>query len=421
MNLNEAIQLSIKKVTRDFTREKRRAYGRREDRISQWQIDRWNKQDQEKQLKAAAYKIMPQAYMAASDNGQLPANARQIFYQARPLVLEATGGKIWKNSETFTQGVLVDYMREHPDETAAWDVVYDARGHFTEPHVPFRLGIGTLDVRRYISSWWNRPDFKIALSDIIATHGPSNRYSIALFIEKEGFDELLARSRIAERFDLAIFSSKGQSTTATRKLVDDLSGAGVTILVLHDFDIAGLTIAHWLSHSNDRYRFRDVPKVIDLGLRLDDVEELGLQSEEQLHKQHKDPTEKFMDWDDDYITEDESDFLKGKALHRGWLGQRVELNAMSSPQFIEWLEDKLTEAGVKKVVPDPETLAKAWKRALTVAKVRETIATAKVSDLPLPKNLEAKIRRIFKKNPELPWDIALARIAEKTVEEAECA
>ena len=47
MNLNTAIQSSLKKVTAEFTRAKMQAYRQREDRVSQWQIDRWEKQDEE--------------------------------------------------------------------------------------------------------------------------------------------------------------------------------------------------------------------------------------------------------------------------------------------------------------------------------------------------------------------------------------
>jgi hypothetical protein len=117
MNLNTAIQSSLKKVTAEFTRAKVQAYRQRQDRVSQWQIDRWERQDEERQLKAAAYKVIPQAYAAASDNGQLPAKVRQVYYQVRPLVMELTGGKTWKNSDTFTQRVFFDYLRDHPRET----------------------------------------------------------------------------------------------------------------------------------------------------------------------------------------------------------------------------------------------------------------------------------------------------------------
>ena len=295
--------------------------------------------------------------------------------------------------------------------------MFDARGHLTEPHVKKQIGIGTLEVRRYVGSWEETCnfDFEIDIDDAVPTSGPANRYQFALFIEKEGFDSLLERARISERFDLAIFSSKGQSNVATRRLVDELSGAGVTILILHDLDIAGFTIAHWLSHDNERYRFRNTPKVIDLGLRLADVERLALQSEEQVLRQWKDPTEKFLNWDDDEVTQEEAAFLRGKDSYRGyWTGQRVELNAMTSRQFIDWLEEKLRKAGVKKVVPGAAVLEEAWQRALWLAEVRTQIAEVSTEPcIPLPKNLEADLRRRLKRFPELSWDAVIAQIAEK--------
>ena len=118
--------------------------------------------------------------------------------------------------------------------TADWDVVYDARGHLAEPHVKNELGLGTLEVRSYVASWHDDDepdDLEIDIDQLYPTRGPQNRYEFALFIEKEGFDAILERSGIAKRYDLAIFSSKGMSTAATRMLVDHLSEAGVTILV----------------------------------------------------------------------------------------------------------------------------------------------------------------------------------------------
>ena len=54
--------------------------------------------------------------------------------------------------------------------------------------------------------------------------------------------------------------------------------------------------------------------MIDLGLRLADVERLGLQSEEQVHRQQKDPTEKFLEWGTDEVTEEEAEFLRGESI-----------------------------------------------------------------------------------------------------------
>jgi hypothetical protein len=217
---------------------------------------------------------------------------------------------------------------------------------------------------------------------------------------------------------VAIFSSKGQTTTATRMLVETLSTNGVTILVVHDFDVAGLTTAHWLSHDNDRYQFQHRPKVIDLGLRLAEAKKLGLQSEEQVHKQQKDPTEKFLEYFDDPVSNEEADFLRGEYSHwvgkaGGWIGQRVELNMMTPAQFIRWLERKLREAKVEKVVPGKKILAGAWKRAVVIAKALKLIKKEETDHVAAPKKLEKKVRAMLKRNPELSWDESLVQIAEE--------
>jgi hypothetical protein len=89
--------------------------------------------------KEAAWEIMEEAYMAASGNGSLPALARQIFYQARPKIMAMTEDKELAYGY-FSQTLLPDYIEEHGVD---WKVVYDARGHFEEPHTNRRIGCGT--------------------------------------------------------------------------------------------------------------------------------------------------------------------------------------------------------------------------------------------------------------------------------------
>ena len=82
------------------------------------------------QFKEAAWEFMPEAYAHASGDGSLPTNARQIMYAARPYIQTQTGKAL--RDDYFTQTLLPDYLDEHP--SLDWNVVYDARGHFTEPH-----------------------------------------------------------------------------------------------------------------------------------------------------------------------------------------------------------------------------------------------------------------------------------------------
>ena len=117
------------------------------------------------------------------------------------------------------------------------------------------------------------------------TLGPEGRYNAVLFLEKEGFTQILEAARIAERFDFAIMSTKGMSVTAARTLVEELCGQRrLKLLVLHDFDVAGFSIKQTLVTSNRRHDFKHAINFIDLGLRLTDVEEMELDSEPTSNK-----------------------------------------------------------------------------------------------------------------------------------------
>src|SRR5205814_6260951 len=102
-------------------------------------------------IKDAAYAVMEAAYLKASSNRRLPANARQVMYAARPYIL-AHASKPWGPStdQYFTQTLLPDFMEAYPGLTANWDVVFDDRGHFLEPHTDERIGLGTIAVRHYV-------------------------------------------------------------------------------------------------------------------------------------------------------------------------------------------------------------------------------------------------------------------------------
>jgi hypothetical protein len=100
-------------------------------------------------IKDAAWRVMPNAYLVASAGGRLPANARQVMYAARPEILRLTA-KESLNDHYFTQVLLPDYIEEHPEITADWDVMFDDRGTFIEPHTGRVVPLGTLEVRQYL-------------------------------------------------------------------------------------------------------------------------------------------------------------------------------------------------------------------------------------------------------------------------------
>ena len=240
--------------------------------------------DQNVAIKDAAYEIMTACYMRVSDKGTLPANARQIMYAARKIILNRPDiDKASFSDSYFTQGILVDYMSEHPEECASWNVVWSDRGHLTEPHTGERIGLGTLAIREYVGSYsepeFNEAGFKEAE---IKTHGPNGRYCGLFYVEKEGFDPLIEASQIAERLDLAFFSCKGMSVTAARELVDRTCAEhNLPLFIMHDFDVSGFSIKTTLHTSNRRYKVKTEGQfpVYDIGLRLEDIEYFEEQGE----------------------------------------------------------------------------------------------------------------------------------------------
>ena len=109
----------------------------------------------------------------------------------------------------------------------------------------------------------------------VVTRGPSGCFGAVLFIEKEGFMPLFEAVNLAERFDIALMSTKGLSNTAARQLIDEMCGGHeIPLLVLHDFDKAGFSILGTLQRDTRRYSFMNDVEVIDLGLRLEDIEGL---------------------------------------------------------------------------------------------------------------------------------------------------
>jgi DNA topoisomerase VI subunit B len=416
----EALEKCVRSVGKRWQEEKRRAD--RQGRLHRQQLARLRKAEQAKELslKAAVNRVMEDAYLHASGNKADPANARQIMYAARPRVLELTGGKCWSKSSYFTQKLLPGFIEANPELTADWDVVFDARGRLIEPHTGRRIDLGTLEVRSYIGDWvstYSDRPADITIPTRCPTRGPANRYRYVLFVEKEGFYPLLERHRIADRYDVAIMSTKGMSVTAARQLVDRLSEQGVTVLVLRDFDKAGFSIVHTLRTDSHRYKFRSKPNVLDIGLRLEDVHEWGLEplAEPVGYGTKMDPRVGLRAAG---ATEEECGFLVNDGAYgRGWSGRRVELNAFTSPRFIEYIEHQFAKVGVAKVVPDGEALKSAYRRAWVTAALQEKIdaavaALAEATIPALPRGLSALIARAVK-DSGTSWDEALVGIVRK--------
>jgi hypothetical protein len=401
MGAADDIKKGLTKSLANFTKQ-RKAEEKHSDAI-RWRTSRLM-EVRGKFLIEAANEVMEESYMKASDSGRLPATARQIYYVARPLIEQQTDKPL--AYAYFSQTLLPNYVEEHG---GGWDVVYDDRGHFAEPHIKRIIGLGTLNVRGYLSRMHllkiDEADFDPAS---VKTYGPDGSYGAILFCEKERFLPLFQRVKLAKRYDIAVMSSKGMSTTAARELVDRLCSK-IPLLVLHDFDASGVIIKDTLQKNTRRYSFSGAPQVIDLGLRYDDIE--GLPSESA------------------YST------ISSKRLARAGLSPaaieflnsgRVELNAMTARQLVDFVEAKLKQHGIRKVIPGKKTLATTYQMFAASDRLSETFdeLRKKLEDktetpIKVPEDLEAKVKAKLEEEPDITGHRAIREIVDPDAPEEE--
>lgn len=374
-------------------------------------------------IREACFSIMAKAFAIASGKEPGPdglihgyANQRQVYYPARRLVMDILGSDK-PLTQAYFRVLLPEFQRQYADLTRHWEVLYDSRGTIIEPHTERTVPLGTVEVEDYINE--TPPTFEVALGQerLFRTIGPRNRYHNVIYIEKEGFHEQLIRSGITKRFDIALMSTKGQSPIAARRLLDALAPYIDNVYVLHDLDISGFTINRTLTDDSDRFEFESDIKQrkIRLGVRWEDVEAYDLDDEEV-------PDWKPFDDDDDdddriaaMIERLENDGADEDEIEYLLTGRRVELNAFSVPDFIAFVEDRLTEKGVEKLIPDEAVLREAALFYKTQADAKAWLADRPPTIPPvLPDDFAERVAAMLEANRNLAWDEAVARLVPVT-------
>jgi hypothetical protein len=394
----DAVQTASSKWTRQRKSEERHPG------MVRYHVSRMTKEPRTTQ-KEAASQVMKECYLAASGRAGL-ALARQIYYQARPKIMAMTDDKELQYGY-FSQTLLPDYIEEHAVDCVDWNVVYDARGHFEEPHTNRRIGCGTIEVGNYLDATKDPKIVPAEFSDASVDIIGSGNLAGVLFCEKEGFNPLFKAVNLANHYDLMIISTKGVSVTAARRLIDKVCGDhGLPLFVLHDFDVAGFMIFGTLQRDTRRYQFTSVVEAIDLGLCLEDI--VGLEREPAAAtKTNKAALREQLA--ENGATSQEIDIL---------INDRVELNAMTNDNLIAMIERKLKDYGIEKVIPDDDVLAESYKEFHRSKELREEFEELEErfeeSKIEVPKNLKEQVRTILNKHEDLRWDDAVQVVLDDT-------
>jgi len=253
-----------------------------------------------------------------SGGGEYRFNYRQLLYALRPIVRNELGSEL--KLPNFTD-IITDYEAERGEIEGAYR---EPRGSIYHPHRAETITLGTLMVEEYERPAWC--------------------FNKVVYIEKEGFSEALKEQRWAERHDCMLMSSKGFSSRAARDLVDQLAehDEPVTIFCVHDADAAGTTIYQTFQEATKARGARKI-KIVNLGLEPWEAIDMGLEVEiVPIGKKRKPVAEYVRERDDDGEWDE-------------WLQTHyVELNAMTTPRFIEWLDGKM--ADYAKLIPPADVL-----------------------------------------------------------------
>jgi hypothetical protein len=385
-----------------FKEEKRRLKdaAREERRINAI----YRKEIEPNTLKECVYHVLPEAIEKATGNGAYPVSARSLYYQVRPLIQNYTHREL--DYSYFSQSLLTEYQAIYGAITLLY---YDPRGYLYEPHTQRAIPLGTIEVREY--EW------------------PSWLFNKILYVEKKGLLPTLQVAQLAERYDMAIIAAEGYATEAARDLISKAAhDRQYKIFVLHDADPAGYEIARTLSEETKRMPGYSL-EVVDLGLRVQDALDMGLLPETFTRRKALPSGLK--------LTEAERELFTGR--HQGnniWIAKRIELNAMTGPELIDYIELCFKRAGAaEKLLPPQDVVRKetntAYSQQLQIRIAAEMekrlrlseIAAELADNLPVPNfnNLYNDIDCMFATNPPQNWrEILMSKVNEaitKTVDD----
>jgi hypothetical protein len=306
-------------------RDARAAERRAEQR---WRADQRPKMS----LLEACFLEMTNALAHASGNGRYSISTKDLHYAIRPMIQRYTDATL--TYKYFSQQVVTAY-RQQVGELPG--VFYDPVGELIEPHTGLVVPLGTRGVQEYVFPAW--------------------RYDTIVYIEKKGRAQMLREAGLLGRFDIAVISAEGYATEAARVLLQHADQQKrYKIFALHDADPYGYNIARTLRDATSRMPEHHVD-VIDLGLRLEPALALGLQLEGFTRKAPL-PAEV-----ERQLTDVERTAFLGRLVGNTAAGtpqyacQRIELNALTAPQFVAYIEEQLTAHGAdQKVIPPSEEL-----------------------------------------------------------------
>jgi len=271
--------------------------------------------------------VLSQAVERVSNGGTMRFDIRSLFYAIRELYLKRWPGEKFYEYNSFTQDFMRTYEKQHGKIRG---MLRGPRGKYASP-----------DEYGYRAEEDVKPE-------IYVRRGIGNKIIV---VEKMGLFEQMVANNFDVRLDCILMTTQGFTSEAGREALLQVEEWGLPVCVLHDYDINGVLIKETLTRPTKRLDTEIDPDIlVDVGLNYEIVRGLmdtrGLTPEPvTLSKQDESKLAGMVERGE--ISQDEYNFL---------YDGRVELNALTPRELLDWLEQRLEDLDLWKTVPDQDEL-----------------------------------------------------------------
>ena len=312
----------------------------------------------------------------ATGNWECQSFVRQVFYSVRRIVNMNTGHEIsltGHDSNRFRNEILTEFFKEIP-----WlqeKILLERRGFFYDPISTTEVPLGTKDTAELIKRFSSLTECE---SRIVPARFESSHLEFdlpyelerkkVLFIEKQGFSEVLKNSGILDELGLALILGQGFSTRAQKTLMEFFISRGMEVYVLHDCDLSGYLIHERIAEGG--HTFERPLNVIDIGLTYTDL--LDLKKVEfdgngeikafdaEVYESRKTYNELFNKLSEEekrffFVDSDKTGRKKHTKRDDRCRSRRVEINALTTPELLNFLRRKIKS---ETILPTHEQIEK---------------------------------------------------------------
>jgi DNA topoisomerase VI subunit B len=317
----------------------------RQHRLAQVEAEK-AKRKAEPDIDDVVRELLPGAIKIEEASGLL-FNTRRLLYRIRDRVQQRTGKEL---KQKYFDVLLTKIEAEQGDLSPL--LIREPRGSFSIPHHHGgATPLGTQAVRKFQRPAWY--------------------FNKVVAIEKEDLRLMLEQAGWDRRHDAFLMSAKGFNTRAARDLIDKIGETAepVKVFSVHDADAHGTLIHHTLQNATLARAARKV-EIIDLGLQPWEGVALGLPIEKVPVNYNKDHTPRRRPVAD-YVRAGTDRAPNGETWEAWLQYSRIELNAFTSAELIDWLNAKMEELGDGKLIPPDDILQEEFGD-----RVRERVETA---------------------------------------------